>query len=46
MKIRLKNWYLSSAAIYGDCGLNPIKEEYRGVIQSYAVSKLQAARSA
>ena len=35
--------FSSSAAIYGDCGLNPIKEEYRGVIQSpYAVSKLQS----
>ena len=34
--------FSSSAAIYGDCGLNPIKEEYRGEIQSpYAVSKLQ-----
>ena len=34
--------FSSSAAIYGDCRLNPIKEEYRGEIQSpYAVSKLR-----
>ena len=34
--------FSSSAAVYGDCETNPIKEDYKGELQSpYAISKLQ-----